>query len=126
MTILHALIFLFSSGVGGGFVNALLVDRGLILPRVERLPDQTIVRLGFLGNMLIGGFAALVIGGLYGPASSAEIGGRVDAMHLSFSSFAASILTGAVGARVFTQESGKRFGRAINKNLANAVKNTTE
>jgi hypothetical protein len=126
MTLFVALVFLFVFGTGGGMVNALLVDRGLVLPRLDRLPDQTVLRLGFVGNMIVGGFAALMIGGLYGPISAVEIGGRAATMHLTFSSFAAAILTGAAGSRVFTQEIGKRYSRGIRKNLANAVKNTTE
>jgi len=126
MTILHALIFLFSSGVGGGFVNALLVDRGLIYRGSSDSRIQTIIRLGFSETCSSVGLRHWFIGGLYGPASSAEIGGRVDAMHLSFSSSPPRFSPGPSEPEFSLRKSGKRFGRAINKNLANAVKNTTE
>ena len=124
MTLYGVLTSLLAAGMSGGFINAILVDRGLILPKIDRLPDQTILRLGFVGNMIVGGFAALMIGGLYGPLSAVEISGPLVAMHLSFSSLAAGILTGAGGARVFSQEIEKRYTRASQKNLAKTLKRT--
>jgi len=107
-------------------VNAILVDRGLILSRLDRLPDQTVLRLGFIGNMIIGGFAALMIGGLYGPLSAMEIAGSAARMHMSFSSLAAAILTGAAGARVFSQEIEKRYTRASQRSVAKTLKRAME
>jgi hypothetical protein len=122
MTIGHALLYLFLSGTGGGLVNALLVDRGLTLPKLDRLPDETtILRPGFIGNMLVGGVAAVIIGGLYGSLSMVDLSGTA-AIHINFSALAAAGLTGVGGARVITQEVDKRYARETKRNLASAVK----
>ncbi len=126
MTLFEILAVLFAGGMSGGFVNAIMVDSGLILPRLDHLSDQTILRLGFVGNLIVGGFAALMIGGLYGPMSAMELSGARVKMHMSFSSLAAAILTGAAGARVFSQEIEKRYTRASQRSVAKTLKRTID
>jgi hypothetical protein len=110
-----ALIFAF--GALGGVVNALLTDNGFILPRTEQQDNSKIIRPGFLVNIFIGGIAALVSWGLYGPfAEVFIIGGTNDptvgTTGLSLSSAVGGLLVGVGGARWLTNEVDKKLLRA--------------
>ena len=110
-----AIIFVF--GAIGGVVNALLSDNGFILPRKEEQNNTRIIRPGFLVNIFIGGIAALVSWGLYGPfAEVFIIGGTIDPnvgrTGLSLSSVIGALLVGIGGARWLTNEVDKKLLRA--------------
>ena len=110
-----AIIFAF--GAAGGIVNALLSDNGFILPIKEAQENSKIIRPGFLVNVFIGGIAALVSWGLYGPfAQVFLIGGTNDpdigAIGLSLSSVVGALLVGIGGARWLTNEVDKKLLRA--------------
>jgi hypothetical protein len=110
-----AIIFVF--GAVGGVVNALLSDNGFILPRKEEQNNTRIIRPGFLVNIFIGGIAALVSWGLYGPfAGVFIIGGNIDPnagiTGLSLSSVIGGLLVGVSGARWLTNEVDKKLLRA--------------
>jgi len=93
------------SGGAGGLLNAFLQDGGFKLPGFQVLTDGTkILRPGFLGNVLIGLAAALVMWGLYGapappPTVHWQWAGQV----------AASILAGVGGSRVLTDQIDKKL-----------------
>ncbi len=108
---------IFVSGAVGGMVNALLSDNGFILPQREAQDNSRIIRPGFLVNVFIGGIAALVSWGLYGPfAEVFIIGGTNDpdigTMGLSLSSLVGALLIGIGGARWLTNEVDKKLLRA--------------
>jgi len=110
-----AIIFAF--GAIGGIVNALLTDNGFILPKQEQQDNTKIIRPGFLVNIFVGGIAALVSWGLYGPfAAVFIIGGtndlNVGATGLSLSSVIGGLLVGVGGARWLTNEVDKKLLRA--------------
>src|SRR5438045_3646719 len=65
-----AILYVFLAGLVGGVANALMSDNGFVLPMYEGKDGARILRPGYLGNMVIGGIAAVVSWGLYGPASS--------------------------------------------------------
>lgn len=110
-----AIIFVF--GAIGGVVNALLSDNGFLLPRKEKQNNTRIIRPGFLVNIFIGGIAALVSWGLYGPfAEVFIIGGTIDPKvaetGLRLSSVIGALLVGIGGARWLTNEVDKKLLRA--------------
>ncbi|MGD2038161.1 MAG: hypothetical protein PVH28_09775 [Desulfobacterales bacterium] len=110
-----AIIFVF--GAVGGVVNALLSDNGFILPKKQAQNSTRIIRPGFLVNIFIGGIAALVSWGLYGPfAEVFIIGGTIDPIvgstGLSLSSVIGALLVGVGGARWLTNEVDKKLLRA--------------
>ena len=110
-----AIIFAF--GAIGGLVNALLTDNGFILPKKEEKDSTKIIRPGFLVNIFIGGIAALVSWGLYGPFAAAFIiGGTIEpdagSIGLSLSSAIGGLLVGIGGARWLTNEVDKKLLRA--------------
>jgi hypothetical protein len=106
----------FVAGGIGGIVNALMSDNGFVLPKSADTNDGRIVRPGFLGNILIGGIAAMISWGLYGPfAAYSLIGGTAATdsipVAITLSAFVGAILVGVGGARWITNEVDKTLLR---------------
>ena len=117
MTFWLILTVVFMAGGVGGIVNALMSDNGFVLPKSTPTNDGRIVRSGFLGNILIGGIAAVISWGLYGPfAAYPLIGGTATTnsipVTLTLSAFVGAILVGVGGARWLTNEVDKALLRA--------------
>jgi hypothetical protein len=110
----------FGAGVFGGIVNALISDNGFVFPRREQIPatQGRILRPGFLGNMLIGGIAAVVSWGLYGPAGTfcIKCAGSVPESSavpsLTVAAVMGALLVGVAGARWLTNEVDKNLLKA--------------
>ena len=119
---------IFAFGALGGVVNALLTDNGFILPKKEQRDKTKIIRPGFLVNIFIGGVAALVSWGLYGPfAAVFIIGGTNDpnlySTGLSLSSVVGGLLVGVGGARWLSNEVDKKLLRAAASTAASGQPN---
>lgn len=75
MAVWVILLSVCAAGLIGGLLNAFFAHEGFVLWRLERLQDgRRIWRPGFLGNMLVGAVAALVMATLYSPLGSVPIG----------------------------------------------------
>ena len=116
----------FAGGVGG-IANAFMTDNGFPLPRLEQSNGGAVLRPGFLGNIGIGGLAATVSSGLYGPLATYPIlGSGASAtgqsawagIGLSLASFVGAILVGVGGARWLTNEADKKLLRAAASDAA--------
>jgi hypothetical protein len=118
------LLYVFVAGAVGGVVNALLTDNGFVLPKTETSDKITIIRPGFSGNILIGGVAALISWGLYGPLAAINImAGKAavgEKLSLTLSALAGAVLVGVGGARWLTNEVDKKFLRATASAAANS------
>src|SRR5204862_37776 len=92
-----------AAGCLGGFVNALLTGE-LRLPQVDNA--ARLFRPGWVGNVVIGGVAALVFWALYGPFAKTPILGHSDVARvtLTLSELAGSVLTGIGGGRLLMAE----------------------
>ena len=104
------------SGALGGVINALVSDNGFIKPREETLDNETIVRPGFAGNILLGATAAFISWGLYGAFSNAVVFGTAndagtEEISVTISAIAGAILVGIGGARWLTNEVDKKLLR---------------
>ena len=111
-----AVVITFCGGVGG-FVNALNAG-DLHLP--HRQPGN-VYSPGWIGNVIIGAVAALVLWGLYGPMAKVAVIGTPAAtvqVSLTFADMAGSILTGIGGARILSNEIEKKAMDRTKKNLA--------
>ncbi len=110
------------AGAIGGVVNALMTENGFLLPRSEEATQSTtILRPGYLGNVLIGSVAAVISWGLYGPVSAYFIAGTAEALKgnsspekvgLSLASLVGAALIGVGGARWLSGEVDKNLLRA--------------
>lgn len=104
------LVIVCIAGALGGLVNALLSDQGFFLPYTEEVNHLRIVHPGFLGNMLIGTFAAGLSWGLYGPLSLTSIFSSLSVTgSLTLSALFGAVLVGVGGARWITNEVDKKL-----------------
>lgn len=110
MSIWIFLAAIFGAGVLGGIVNAFMSDNGFVFPKVT----GGIVQPGGIGNAFIGGIAAVVSWGLYGPFAGAAIlpSTAHPAGSLVLSALVGAILVGISGARWLSNEADKRLLRA--------------
>ena len=95
------------AGAAGGFVNAIMTERGLVKPAWR----HEIWCLGFIGNVITGAFAAFASWAFYGSGAAIEIA----AVHgeslttLRFSALAGAFLVGVGRAKWLSNEVDKRF-----------------
>lgn len=118
----------FTAGSVGGLINALTTDNRFGLPMVERADPSHTLRPGLLGNALVGGIAAIVSWGLYGPFSATYlVGGPLPAMQpgLTHAGAGGAVLVGIAGARWLTSEVDKKLLRMAGVKAA-AAKPTAE
>jgi hypothetical protein len=104
--------FVVIAGIIGGGINAMITDNGFLLPDMAASGDTTIIRPGFVGNILAGIVAAVVSWGLYGSfASTCVIGcaGTQAGVSLTFTAFVGAILVGMGGARWLSNEADKKM-----------------
>ncbi len=116
MSLLIPLGIILASGAFGGIINAIVSDNGFIRPREEKVDNVTIVRPGFMGNILLGAVAAFISWGLYGAYSAviaynASTGLGTEGISISISAIAGAILIGIGGARWLTNEVDKTLLR---------------
>lgn len=123
------LFYVAIAGAVGGFVNALISDNGFWKPITEQVDGNKIYRPGFIGNVLIGGVAAIISWGLYGPLAAYFIAGTQEAMKtntspekigLTLSSLVGAVLIGIGGARWLTNEVDKQLLKATASKAAGA------
>ena len=117
---------IFFAGTIGGSVNALLSDNGFMMPTRIDEGGYRIIKPGYLGNMLIGGIAALVSWGLYGPYAAINLfGGYNSTLQTSpgvtLASFVGGILVGIAGSRWLSNEVDKTLLRAAASEAASDI-----
>jgi hypothetical protein len=117
MPLLTLLLIVFAAGAAGGAVNAYLSDNGFIGPRTDENGGRKIYRPGFIGNVVVGGVAASISWGLYGPFAAVSIIGGTGAgssvgQGLTLSALVGAALVGIAGARWLTNEVDKKMLRA--------------
>lgn len=95
------------SAAMGGVVNALLNDNGFTLPSRRR----GVLCPGFLGNVLVGAFAAFASWAFYGSGAGIDLGsgGLRTGITLRFSALAGAFLVGVAGAKWIANESDKQL-----------------
>jgi hypothetical protein len=116
MDVAIPLLVVFAAGALGGIANVLLAGEGFHLPKYD--PPSGIYLPGFLGNIAIGGIAAVVSWGLYGPFGASVIVGAAAAADgnrptLTLAALVGAILVGAGGARWLASEVDKRLFRSV-------------
>ena len=116
MSMWLVLLVVFVAGAVGGLVNALLSDNKSWKPRPMGGDDMKITTPGWLVTAFIGGVAACVSWGLYGPfAAYWLMGGPPGPTDLrpgiTLSALVGSILVGIGGSRWLTNEVDKTLLR---------------
>jgi len=117
MELLGICAAMFGAGCFGGLVNALITGE-LHLPRLDK--KARVWRPGWFGNVIVGGTAAVVFWGLYGPSAAAEIpiDGHAVKIALHISELVGGIVSGIGGSRLLTAEIDKRVLKNENDALS--------
>lgn len=131
MVIWLFLFVIFLAGAIGGSVNAFLSNNGFIMPKkVKGDRGNRIYQPGFLGNTFIGGIAACMSWGLYGPFADAYIivdknsgASNEQLSGLSVSALVGAVIVGIGGARWLTNEVDKTILRTAGTHAALSDKN---
>jgi len=112
-----------AAGAVGGIVNALLSNDGVHLPGKYRVDGEEVLKLGVIGNILLGAIAAGVSWGLYGEYSNSPIIGSLSSTSpsLTIAALVGAVLVGTGGARVFTNELDKGVLRRAASHAAAAA-----
>ncbi len=121
MTIWIFLAAIFVAGCVGGTVNALMSDNGFTWPRWT----GGIAQPGWLGNAFIGGVAAVVSWGLYGPFADASLFSRagppLPTARFTLAALVGAILVGISGARWLSNEADKKILRRVGIEAAKRI-----
>jgi hypothetical protein len=125
------LLIIFAAGAIGGSVNAFLTDNGFMMPKkVENDRGNKIYQPGCLGNMSIGGIAACVSWGLYGPFANAYIiigessePSTSQPPGITVAALVGAVLVGIGGARWLTNEVDKTLLRVAATEAASGKEN---
>lgn len=105
----------------GGFINSLLIDKGLELPHVVAKGDGTSLLVpGFIGNILTGAIAAGLSWLLYGPNSQATISANGGPIAMTLATLGGAVLVGMAGAGWLTNAFGKSLLRSAAVQAAQA------
>lgn len=116
MTIWSLLILIAVLGAVGGFANCLITGE-FVLPKYDN--DNKIWRPGWVGNILVGAIAAVVVGGMYGPLSQVVINGAQQVIpQLTIAQLVGAIVVGLGGGNILTQFAQRQAERLARDNLA--------
>ena len=122
MAVFYVLVWM-GAGLLGGLLNAYFAEEGLILPRYDTLPGgQRILRPGFIGNVVVGAVAAIVLTSLYSPIGTLRIQtAMVERYDLTVGAVMGAFLNGLGGARLLTQEVGRRYDELVKRQMSAAI-----
>lgn len=124
-------LIVFACGLIGGFVNSLRVGQGVAnwKPKRVSLPgaEEPAFQPGLLVNTGIGGFAAVVSWGLYGPLAQMNVlevytaAATAEGYVVSFSSLAAAALVGYGGTQWLSAEVDKKTSKAATSAMSDRL-----
>ena len=112
MTVWECSALILTAGAIGGVVNTLMTQGKLRLPEYR----AGVFCPGFIGNMMVGAFAALISWALYGAGAGVEVAkqtaGAREALSLTVGALAGAALVGVGGARWLSSEVDAKLLRA--------------
>jgi hypothetical protein len=111
-------------GLLGGLVNCLLSGEF----RVPHSDDtQKVWRPGWIANLLVGGVAAIVVWGVYGPIAGFDLmKDNLTECRLPVAQLAGSILVGISGSKILTTMAEKEAERSAKIDFSNILKELLE
>ena len=122
MTPLECALLITAAGATGGIVNTALSDEGFRMPGYE----AGVLCPGFIGNVIVGAFAAVVSWALYGAGAGLELArataGAHQALSLTAGALAGAAMVGVAGARWLSSEVDKKlFRESVNRTAETVV-----
>lgn len=121
MTLWNLVWLIIGCGALGGIANCAITGE-FVLPSIDK--QKGIWRPGWIGNIVVGAIAALVIGGMYGPLSEIIItsdvsGSEIPKMQLA--QLLGGVVVGLGGGNILTQLAQRNADRIVKGNLANTM-----
>lgn len=121
MTILQVIYFIALLGAIGGVINCAVTNE-FVLPRLDLENNRW--RPGWVGNVLIGALAAVIIAGMYGPISQYDLVKKEgEPTSLKVSELMGAVIIGMAGGNILTQLAKSQAEYISRVNLANITKN---
>jgi hypothetical protein len=112
MTVWECSALILAAGAVGGLVNTLMMEGKLRLPGYE----AGVFCPGFIGNVVVGAFAALISWALYGAGAGIELARQSadarEALSMTVGALAGAALVGVGGARWLSSEIDAKLLRA--------------
>lgn len=113
-----------AAGLGalGGIANS-AVSGEFVLPRKQSGPNGISWRPGWIGNVLVGAIAAVVVAGLYGPLSQVQINptGPQSLPPVTVAQILGAIVVGMGGGTILTKIAQLQSERLAKENLVLAI-----
>jgi len=103
-------------GALGGIANCAITGE-FALPQFDRA--NKVWRPGWIGNVIVGAIAAVVVGGMYGPLAQFVINGTAQAVpQLTVAQLLGAVVVGLGGGNILTQLAQRQAERLAKDNLA--------
>jgi hypothetical protein len=120
MSILNIILLVSGLGAIGGIVNSAIAGE-FVLPHFDK--SAKVWRPGWVGNVLIGAIAAVVVWGVYGPAASYDLASNEKReIHLTVAQLISSLVVGLGGGHILTTMAQKHAEKVTMQTLVSAVK----
>lgn len=126
MTVWDCAALISAAGGMGGLINTLMTEGKLRLPGHE----AGVLCPGFIGNVLVGAFAAVISWALYGAGAGVELARRSadarEVLSLTAGALAGAALVGVGGARWLSREVDTKLLRASLSATTETLRTTAE
>jgi hypothetical protein len=124
MTIWQIILLIAAFGALGGTVNS-AISGEFRVPQFDRVAK--VWRPGWIGNVLVGAVASVVVWGIYGPLASYDVlTGEMAGVHLTVAQLLTSLVIGLSGGKILTLMAEKQAATISKDQLAAAVKALTK
>jgi hypothetical protein len=124
MSIWQIILLIAAFGAVGGIVNS-AISGEFRLPQFDRVAK--VWRPGWIGNVLVGAIASVVVWGIYGPLASFDlVTGTAADIHVTVAQLLTSLVIGLSGGRILTLMAEKQAATISKDQLAAAVKALTK
>jgi hypothetical protein len=124
MTIWQIILLIAGFGAIGGIVNC-AISGEFNYPRFDAAAK--VWRPGWIGNVLVGAVASVVVWGIYGPLASYDVmTGTMADIHLTVAQLLSSLVIGLSGGKILTLMAEKQAATISKDQLAAAVKALTK
>ncbi len=119
MSISQIIMLIAGFGAIGGIVNC-AISGEFSYPRFDAAAK--VWRPGWIGNVLVGAVAAVVVWGIYGPIASFDlVQGRMGDVHLTIAQLLTSLVIGLSGGKILTLMAEKKAESVSKGQLAAAL-----
>ena len=123
MTIWQIILLIAGCGAIGGIVNC-AISGEFNYPRFDAAAK--VWRPGWIGNVLVGAVASVVVWGIYGPLASVDLLTGGAGVHLTVAQLLTSLVIGLSGGKILTLMAEKQAATISKDQLAAAMKALTK